>query len=151
MTTSSPVMEPFHLIASDQQPLLFAGHSQLRQDAFPISCNGGIDSYNRCILPICSVIPAAIAVVIFILWLLKPLSRYRPLWMKPFVNELKDRGEDNQKDGKKPYTRSKILLLLTLLLGLTSQIIAAIYPFPSVAKLLPVLSWVRCPRISRLC
>ena len=135
-------MEHLHLIAADQKVVLIAGYSPLRQDAFPISCNRGIDSYDKCILPVCSVIPAAIAGVILFLWLLKPLLRYRQLWMKPFVKEINDPGGDNQKNVKKPYTQSKILLLLALLLGLASQMIAALYPFPSVARLFPIFAWV---------
>ena len=116
------------------QDQAFSCSAQLRQDLFPISCDPGHGQFG-CSL---ALLPALIAILVLITWLLKPLNRFRPQWTKPFIQELADVHESKM-------TRSTTTLLILIPFGLALQLVTALYPFPSLTALLLVLPWVIVP------
>jgi len=146
---SAPLISQ-HLMRYDGQ-IVFQGYpgSHSRQDLFPISCGPGHSQLNDCLLPICSIIPAIIALGVLVIWASKPLLHLRPRWMKPFVTELDEQTVDLVKDNKRYYTRSTVALLTVIPLCLLLQLVAALYPAFTVRASIPILPWVLIPVIEK--
>lgn len=83
--------------------------------------------FSRCFLPVIEAVPAFFALVILLLYALKPLRTYRPRWMKPFVVEEppKSEGEASWTKPTSPLRWWTVLLALNLI-GFTFQVITAL-------------------------
>lgn len=115
-------------------------HSQ--PNLVPISCRFEQNLFDNCISPICSILTAIVAICVLSTWCLSPLLRFRPKWMRSFIEESNEREEELQTDEKRHYTWLFKALLIVVSLGLTLQIVTTLYPVANVIALLPVLSWV---------
>ena len=137
--------------ARDEQDLFRAAHKyQLRQDLFPFSCNPGHWQLNECSSSLLEILPVLVSILVLISWLSKPLYRFRPQWMKPFIEELNEQAEIRKT--RRKITRSTTALLILIPCGLAVQLVAALYPFPSLSALLAALSWVTSnPRLHIYC
>ena len=107
--------------------------SHLDREMFPVADD---------LTSICSLVPAVIAALILFISVLQPILHLRPKWLKPFVKELDEHGQDFQKDGKRLFSRLQIILMVLIPSGLSLQIVAALYPTKSIRALLLVLPWV---------
>ena len=115
---------------------------RLQQDLLPKYCTAGQRPSYDCAMFTYSIISAAVALCVLMIRVAQPLFRLRPLWMKPFIEEFHDHGEDLQMDAKRSPSHLTTALLIIIPLGLVSQVVTALYPTRSFAGLLPVLSWV---------
>ena len=127
--------------AQDEQDLPWTALKyHFRQDLFPFSCNPGRGQFNGCSSSFLAILPVLVAISVLISWLLTPLYRFRPQWMKPFIEELHEQAEVQKTDRK--ITRSTTSLLILIPCGLALQLVTALYPLPSLSAVLIALSWV---------
>ena len=111
-----------------------------------LACNGVWDPkearFEKCFLPIISLLPGIVATVVIFLRVCRPLLRNRPVWLRPFVQEF-DNKEEAFASHVKARLSSLLLVLLTIsIIGLILEVISALYPFSNFAAILPAISWV---------
>lgn len=111
---------------------------------FALSCESGEDRFQKCILPLVSLVPAFIALCVLVIRASCPVLRRRPQWMKPFIEELDEQGEEIQSSGKKHMRRTTVALLVTAPVGLFLQVVSTLYPVYSAPAIFPTLAWVNC-------
>ncbi|KAG8525613.1 uncharacterized protein KY384_009257 [Bacidia gigantensis] len=98
--------------------------------------------FDNCFLPIISVLPGAVALLVLLHRVLQPLLRKRPQWLKPFVVEDIDDSDLIQLEKRKPFSWKTRLLILTTIIGLVTDLVALAWPRPNFAALLPAISWL---------
>lgn len=96
----------------------------------------------ECLELLTSIIPAVIAFLVLFVRSLHPFLRYRPRWMRPFINELNGKEQELRIKNKKRYANSTTALLIIIPIGLVLHVTTLLYPAYDVRGLSPVLAWV---------
>ena len=139
-----PLWEGASLISFNKQSVLKGSHgSHTYQDLFPISCTNGQTRYEKCLLPITSLVPFLVALSVLLIRMLRPLAKFRPLWMRNFVGELEEPPKEMQLESKKRYGHLTIALLVLIPMGLVLELLMFLRRPYSIATWLPAFSWVR--------
>ena len=111
-----------------------------------LSCHGAWNSkdarFEKCFLPIISLLPGIIAIIVLFTRVLHPLIGKRFSWLRPFVVEYDENNKVLVLDSKKRFSSQTITLLLLSNTGLTLELVVLLYPKPRFTALLPAISWV---------
>lgn len=128
----------------------FEGRMRLQTD--PGSCfaqkrlessfNPGNGQYRNGLVSVASIVSAVIAVIVLFVRVLQPFHRHRPRWMRPFIHELNEKGQNLQTEDKKRFASSTAALLVIIPIGLALQVVRVLYPAYDVGGIFPALAWV---------
>jgi len=118
-------------------------HSSSPTKKLGVSCKPGEAQFQSCLVSLTSIIPAVIAILILLMRVLQPLLRHCPTWMKPFINELNEKGQELKIEDKRCYAPPTTALLVIIPIGLAVQIMTLLYPSYDIRGVLPALAWVK--------
>lgn len=105
-------------------------------------CKSGNAQDPKCLVSITLIIPTIIAIAILLVRVLQPLLRYRPRWTKPFISELKEKGQDFRVEEQIRYGFTTKALLVVIPTGLTVQLVTVLYPTYDATEIFPTTAWV---------
>ena len=111
-----------------------------------LSCHGVWNlqeaRFERCILPLISLLPGIISILILLSRVCCSLPWKMPAWLQPFVEEFDGKNHPPRLKTRRRWTATTISLLGLSVAGFILEIISALYPFTSFAAMLPAISWV---------
>lgn len=130
---------------SSQKVLVGPGNQLLRQLRDSFSCRSAWDArearFQKCFLPVISLLPGIVAILVLIIRVSRPLSRKRPQWLRNFTQDYQ-KGDESLKGGiKKQFSGWIISLLALCAAGLTLNLITLLWPHTNFIALLPTISW----------
>jgi hypothetical protein len=97
-------------------------------------------------MPVITAAPAIIAALILLTYSLRIFEAYRPRWMEPFVQEIKEKASDEDEEPKQLPLAATLGLLATTSIGFALQIMTMFFPEYQVIEVYPAIAWVcSCP------
>jgi len=99
--------------------------------------------FDGCFLPIISAVPALTTALVLVLFIARPLRRYRPQWLKSFVPEIvrcRDSGDFATKPSRTDYFSAGLILISAA--GFVSACAFALFSFSQWLQVLPAVAWV---------
>ena len=111
-----------------------------------LSCHGVWNSkearFEQCFLPIISLLPGIVAVVVLLIRVLQPLCKKHFMWLRPFVVEYDEHAETLKSESKKRFSAYSITLLLLSIAGFTFDLVILLQVQFTFTIILPAISWV---------
>lgn len=140
----SLILQTLETSSYDQEATAWRGYG-IREDP-PVHASEAQDAPRPRIdsrfVPLIVAIPVFISVCVLLIRVLQPLLRYRPRWMKAFIEEPVNNPERIPLDSKKPPQLTVALIAFSLA-GLALQVTTIFYPSKNISAVLPAMSWVR--------
>ncbi|KAH8709993.1 hypothetical protein GQ44DRAFT_454583 [Phaeosphaeriaceae sp. PMI808] len=97
--------------------------------------------FTPCFLPVITATPAVISVLILGTYALKAFRKYRPGWMKPFVQEMEEKtGDLGPTPRPRPITTTLTLLVIAGT-GLVLQTTTVFFPTYRLIQVYPTIAW----------
>lgn len=98
--------------------------------------------FTSCFMPVVTATPAVIAALILLSYSVRVFEAYRPRWMKPFVQETKEKAGDLDPAPRHHPLTATLSLLIIVGIGLALQIITVVLPDLQVIEIYPSIAWV---------
>jgi hypothetical protein len=96
-------------------------------------------------MPVITAAPAIIAALILLTYSLRIFEAYRPEWTKPFVQETKEKSNNEDEEPKHLPLAATLSLLATTSIGFALQVMTIFFPEYQVIQVYPAIAWV-CSR-----
>lgn len=94
-------------------------------------------------LPLLSILPVALTILVIICRLMWPLRHHLPRWSRPFVQESEKTPNEMDFDWKRAaFPRATGLLVLLTLTGIVLHLLAVLYPRVDLMAVPPLVCWV---------
>lgn len=130
------------MIRGDSQILPSDSLDSIYQNILPNSKTLRHQRLGQYLLPGCSILPAAVALLALAIRVLKPLLPLPPKWMHNFVTETSEQENGLLPRWKSHGSRYTISLLIIAIAGFILQIMGMLYPKFSQTRLFPITAWV---------
>lgn len=98
--------------------------------------------FTPCFLSAITATPAVIAALILLIYSLRFFRSYRPRWMKPFIQETKEKVVDLDAVPKRQIPIATLTLLAVSIVGLVLQALTIFFPTRQVIEIYPSIAWV---------
>ncbi|KAF2475657.1 ABC bile acid transporter-like protein [Lindgomyces ingoldianus] len=97
--------------------------------------------FSPCFLPVISAIPASLAGLVLLTYILRLFDTYRPQWTKPFITETKESLDDLPPVSIQRSLCATYGLLFVALVGLSLQAITIFLPTQQLIAVYPSIAW----------